>query len=660
MRFLTKTFLASLSATSVMAGTFTNDVSNPNPTNLTLNGTAAIKNSQLIVTPKAGGQGGCVLDDLDAGAAIESFTARFRLRFTPTTIYPADGLFFSFGPGVSFPGEGPGTGAALGVEFDTYDNAAPDNAGIDVKVLGEEVATRVMAAGELADGQFHDVVISLNRNGALNVTWDGRPIYNNLFLANWSPASGQFAFGHSTGYFIEECDIKDIAISTTPAAAAVAPIITLQPPASVSISEGDPLSVRVGFDGTAPLTFQWNLNGAPIVDGTDPVLQIARMPLAYSGNNLTCTITGPGNSITSQPTALTVTADSTPLTIASVVGSGSLGTVTVTFSKPVLEDTAYAATNYSIAGLTISAAGPFTRALTPWSSVITNDPRQVLLTTTTQTPGIAYTLVVNNVQDKTAAAHTIAANSQKAFHAFSYVSGYMTYDIYDNQGFNAGSLQQFEATFKTLVPTRTLLFTSADTPEWEYGGNYGSIAQGLIVAPETGSYVFHVASDDASQLFLSKDDTVTNLSRAPVCQVTTWSLHLDWAGAGMGAPDTSPQTGNRSFPINLVQGQKYFFRNFQVEGTGADGIGIGWELPSSHGTINVIPGTNLMALVNTDTPAVPTLSIGPTSTGSIIDFTGILQSADELTGPWMDEPTANPFVISPGLPIKFYRARGGE
>jgi len=428
----------------------------------------------------------------------------------------------------------------------------------------------------------------------------------------------------------------------------------------VSISEGDPLSVRVGFDGTAPLTFQWNLNGAPIVDGTDPVLQIARMPLAYSGNNLTCTITGPGNSITSQPTALTVTADSTPLTIASVVGSGSLGTVTVTFSKPVLEDTAYAATNYSIAGLTISAAGPFTRALTPWSSVITNDPRQVLLTTTTQTPGIAYTLVVNNVQDKTAAAHTIAANSQKAFHAFSYVSGYMTYDIYDNQGFNAGSLQQFEATFKTLVPTRTLLFTSADTPEWEYGGNYGSIAQGLIVAPETGSYVFHVASDDASQLFLSKDDTVTNLSRAPVCQVTTWSLHLDWAGAGMGAPDTSPQTGNRSFPINLVQGQKYFFRNFQVEGTGADGIGIGWELPSSHGTINVIPGTNLMALVNTDTPAVPTLSIGPTSTGSIIDFTGILQSADELTGPWMDEPTANPFVISPGLPIKFYRARGGE
>jgi hypothetical protein len=493
------------------------------------------------------------------------------------------------------------------------------------------------------------------------VTWDGRKIYDNLFLANWSPASGQFAFGHSTGYFIEECDIKDLAISTMPAATtAVAPTITLQPPAAVKLTEGNPLSLRVGFDGTAPLTFQWNLNGSALADGTDPVLQIANVPLAYNGSNITCTITGPGGSATSQATALTVAPDSTPLTIESVAGSGTMGTVTVTFSKPVLPDSAFAVTNYSLAGLTINAAGPLTKLLTPWSSQTTNDARQVVLTTSQQTPGSNYTLVVNNVQDTSPAAHTIAANSQKTFHAFDYVSGYMSYDIYDNQGFTAGQLAQFVAAYKNLVPTRTLLFTSADTPDWEYGGNYGSVAQGLIIAPETGGYIFHVASDDQSQLFLSKDDTPANLSKAPICQVTTWSLHLDWAGAGMGAPDTSPQSGNRSFIINLVQGQKYFFRNLQVEGTGADGISIGWELPSSRGTINVIPGTNLMALVNTDVPAVPTLSISPTSTGSAIAFTGVLQSADDVTGPWMDEPSANPLVISPSSAMKFYRARGGE
>src|SRR5215471_11416318 len=80
MRLLTKTALACLSTTSVLGGSFTTDFSNPTPTNVTLNGTATIKNGMLIVSPRAGGQGGCVLDDLDAGAAIESFTASFGLR----------------------------------------------------------------------------------------------------------------------------------------------------------------------------------------------------------------------------------------------------------------------------------------------------------------------------------------------------------------------------------------------------------------------------------------------------------------------------------------------------------------------------------------------------------------------------------------------------
>jgi hypothetical protein len=658
MRFFTKIVLALLSATTVSGGIFTNDFSNPSPTNFTLNGAAAITNGELVLTPKAGGQGGVVLDDLDAGAAIESFTANFKVRFTPTTFYPADGLFFSFGPGVSFPVEGPGS-SAMGVEFDTYDNSAPDNVGIDVKVVGQEIATTVMAVNDLADGRFHDVLIQLNRNGTLNVTWDSRIIYNNLFLANWSPVAGQFAFGHSTGYFLEECDIKKLGISTTAAGAATGPTITAQPAPSVSLIEGSPLALRIGFDGSAPLSFQWNLNSNAIPNATDPVLQIANVPL--TNGNITCTISSAAGQVTSHATTLTVTRDSTPLTIQSVVGSDTLRAVTVTFSKPVLDTTAQTPTNYSIAGLTISAAGPFTKPLTPWSSIATNDARQVVLTTTPQTPGAAYTLVVNNVQDQTSAGNIIAANSQKTFHAFSYLNGYMSYDIYDNQGVTAGSLPQFESSFTNLVPTRTLLFTSADTPDWEYGGNYGSISQGLILAPETGSYIFHVASDDQSELFLSRDATPAKLNS--ICQVTTWSLHLDWAGAGMGAPDTTPGTGNRSLRVNLVQGQKYYFRDFHVEGTGGDGISIGWELPSSPGTISVIPGTNLMALVNTDVSPVPTLSISPTSTGITIitiTFTGVLQSADVVTGPWMDEPTASPLVLSPIAAIKFYRARAGE
>ena len=651
--------LASLSATTILGGSFTNDFSNPTQTGFTLNGNAAIQNGELVLTPATGGQGGLVLNPLDGGA-IESFTAKFQVRFAPgSTDYEADGLFFGFGAGGGFGVEGSGPSTAVGVEFDTYDNGAPDNVGIDVKVAGEEIATTVMDVSDLVDSQFHGVVIQLSRNGTLTLTWDARVIYNNLFLANWSPVDAVFAFGHSTGYFNEECDIKDLGISTTRAkSSATAPTITAQPPASVSLIENSPLTLSVGFDGSAPLSLQWNLNGTPIQDATDSVLNIAHVPLADNAGQITCTIANSAGSVTNQATTLTVTPDTTPLTIQSVVGSDTFGTAAVTFSKPVLQTTATNAANYSIAGLTISAAAPFTGLLTPWSAITVIDERRVVLTTTQQTPGTAYTLVVNNIQDQTAAARTIAANSQKTFHAFSYVTGYMSYDIYDNQGFTAGSLSTFESAFSTAVPTRTLLFTSADTPDWEYGGNYGSISQGLIVAPATGSYIFHVASDDQSQLFLSTDDTPANLS--PICQVTTFSGHLDWAGAGMGKPDTSPQTGNRSNPINLVQGQKYFFRDFHVEGTGADGIDIGWELPSSPGTISVIPGTNLMTYINTDVPPVPTLSINRNPAGIAITFTGVLQAADFLTGPWLDIVGSSPLAIIPNAPVKFFRARGGQ
>jgi hypothetical protein len=664
---LTKIVLGSLSATTVLGGSYTNSFIIPNLTGLTLHGSALMRNGALVMTPKTGGGATVVLTDLDAGTAIESFTARFQLKFGPgTTDDQADGLFFGFGPGInanaSFGVEGPSGNAAVGIEFDTYDNASPDNIGIDVKVAGVEIATTLLGVNDFVDSQFHDVFIQLNTNGTLNLTWNGRIIYTNLFLPNWVPVNGQFAFGASTGYFNEECDIRYLGINTIRAGAVIAPTITVQPPASVSLVEGSPLTLSVGFDGTAPFAFQWNLNGTAIQDATDTVLNIAHVPLADNSGQITCTVSSPTTSasVTSQPTTLTVTPDTTPLTIQSVAGSDTMGTVTVTFSKPILETTATTAINYSIAGLTISDAELFTKLLTPWSTVTVTNERQVVLTTTQQTPGTAYTLVVNNVQDQTAAAHTIAANSQMTFHAFNYVSGYMSYDIYDDQGFSAGNVGGFEAAYATLVPTRTLLFGSADTPDWEYGGNYGSLSQGLIVAPQTGTYIFHIASDDQSQLFLSTDNTPANLSAQPICQVTTFTAHLQWAGNGQGMPNTNAQTGNVSNPINLVQGQKYFFRCFHVEGTGGDGISIGWEQPSSPGIISVVPGPNLMALLNPDVSPVPTLSISRSLTGIAITFTGVLQASDVLTGPWIDLVDSSPLVISPDAAMKFFRARGGQ
>lgn len=80
-----------VSGATVLAGSYTNDFSNPDNTlGITLNGSGTLEdgspwmpviaNNALLLATNAGSLlGSMVLDDLDAGAAIEGFTARFKL-----------------------------------------------------------------------------------------------------------------------------------------------------------------------------------------------------------------------------------------------------------------------------------------------------------------------------------------------------------------------------------------------------------------------------------------------------------------------------------------------------------------------------------------------------------------------------------------------------
>lgn len=57
-------------------------------------------------------------------------------------------------------------------------------------------------------------------------------------------------------------------------------------------------------------------------------------------------------------------------------------------------------------------------------------------------------------------------------------------------------------------------------------------------------------------------------------------------------------------------------------------------------------------------PPTPTLGISRTATGVTITFTGVLQSADKVDGPYADlTSTASPLNINPALKTQFYRAR---
>src|SRR5207302_8593681 len=106
-----------LSSGRALAGSFSTTFADS--TGVTLGGGAGLFTNRAVLTPPAGSQSGSItLDDLDAGQAIESFTATFKLQLGPGSGNPADGVSFNFGPdivaGDVSTEEGPG-GSALTV-----------------------------------------------------------------------------------------------------------------------------------------------------------------------------------------------------------------------------------------------------------------------------------------------------------------------------------------------------------------------------------------------------------------------------------------------------------------------------------------------------------------------------------------------------------------
>ena len=57
-------------------------------------------------------------------------------------------------------------------------------------------------------------------------------------------------------------------------------------------------------------------------------------------------------------------------------------------------------------------------------------------------------------------------------------------------------------------------------------------------------------------------------------------------------------------------------------------------------------------VVGPDPVAVPTISI----LGSTVTFTGWLEAADSLKGPWTTVAVQSPYTIPPGTAMKFFRA----
>jgi hypothetical protein len=603
-----------LSGATTFAGSFTSDFSTPNQTGYTLNTLQDINgltyplvtNSELLLLYNEGSLGptSMVLDDLDNGAAINSFTASFQLQIGPGSSTPADGMAFAFGPdinsGTTFNEEGPPMpSGGICVCFVTYAGDGP-GIGVNVRVFDDASATGgivtggyvPMAAATMVDSQTHNVWMQVGRDGKFSMVWNGQVLFTNLFLVSptglWAPVNGQFAFGGRNGGDTEQILLTNINITTTVAPAKPLPPTVTSDPQSVTVNEGSSASFSVGFDGDAPLTFQWTENTIAITDATNSTLTM--MQVSYTNNNakIACVVSNPSGSKTSQAATLTVIKDTTPPTVTKVDADATFTDVKVSFSKPV-NDTALTASNYKVdQGVTVL-------------SVTRVDQSTVTLATSTMAQGATYTLTINGVQDMSATPNTIAANTQVKFGSFVYVTGAVLHKKYNNTP-DSYNLTSFLADPRyPNNPDRQDVETMWEYPPNDSGRvaadpvrNYSDTLEGFFIPPTTADYVFFTAGADEFYLYLSTDDSPANMVQ--ICaEPGGWTNPQDWI-TGQGNTDMtlcrSDKFAGTAWPggntISLTKGQRYYMFSMHHDHSwsGADDFAVTYKLSTEPDPID--------------------------------------------------------------------------
>jgi hypothetical protein len=117
------------------------------------------------------------------------------------------------------------------------------------------------------------------------------------------------------------------------------------------------------------------------------------------------------------------------------------------------------------------------------------------------------------------------------------------------------------------------LVTLLEVPT-NFADNFGSRVHGYLYPATSGDYTFWIASDDSSDLWLSTSDNPDDA--IVICGVDGWCDSRQFDGEG-GAPGSR----QKSAPVSLVGGQKYYICAIYKEGGGGDNMAVAWQGPDS-------------------------------------------------------------------------------
>lgn len=159
------------------------------------------------------------------------------------------------------------------------------------------------------------------------------------------------------------------------------------------------------------------------------------------------------------------------------------------------------------------------------------------------------------------------------------IAGALTCELW--RGVPGSSVAALVSSPKFLQPADVVsLATSARTYSQPYD-DFGSRLRGYITAPATGTYTFWVQGDDETELWFSSSDSKFDkrMLVRPTLNTSTFDTDLS----------------QKSGPVALVAGQRYYIEILHKEYYGGDFCQIAWTPPG--GTRAIIPGSALGSFV---------------------------------------------------------------
>src|SRR6266542_3289120 len=141
-------------------------------------------------------------------------------------------------------------------------------------------------------------------------------------------------------------------------------------------------------------------------------------------------------------------------------------------------------------------------------------------------------------------------------------------EVYTSIGGTAVADLTNSANFPSNPTFEEVIATGFEAPT-DVDEDYGQRMSAYLLAPTSGSYVFWIASDDNSTLFLSTNDQPSD--KRAIASVPGWTTSRSWDW----------YVEQQSDPVSLTAGQRYYIEALMKEGNGGDNLAVRWQLPNA-------------------------------------------------------------------------------